>query len=135
MNSPRLPILLSGTLSKPAPLCLLGKQQTLRRCGSTELRHTGQVELERNHVSMQSRWKMWRHPGRKRDNWLSANSEMQTAHSGPYPTFLSTPERKTVEGSDLSTPGSSGTAVEEFDEGKRIWEERLKLGGPLRRLM
>ncbi|KAG0477802.1 hypothetical protein HPP92_012521 [Vanilla planifolia] len=104
--------------------------------GSTELRYTGQVELERNHVSMQSRWKTWRHPGRKRDNSPSANSEMQTAHSGPYPTFLSTPERKTVEGSDLSTPGSSGTAVEEFDEGKRIGEEeRLKLGGPLRLLM
>ncbi|KAG0477605.1 hypothetical protein HPP92_012332 [Vanilla planifolia] len=128
MNSPRLPILLSGTLSKPAPLCLLGKQQTLRRCGSTELRHTGQVELERNHVSMQSRWKMWRHPEENETTGCRQTPRCRRRIPACIPPSLSTPERKTVEGSYLSTPGSSGTAVEEFDEGKRIWEERLKLG-------
>ncbi|GLT69243.1 hypothetical protein SLA2020_414080 [Shorea laevis] len=36
----------------------------------------------RNHMSMQSMWKLWRHLGRVRIVSFSSNSEKQTAQSG-----------------------------------------------------
>lgn len=71
--------------------------------GATAERQRGQVEWEKNHMSMHSKWKPWLHLGRRRNFSPSEMSERQTAHSRPS---LKSEEQKVATGREWSTDSS-----------------------------